>query len=149
MSRIDNGKRVTSIDNIKYGGSVGVVLKGSQGTVCDVGSVSGDPIVKWDNQSYGQTVVQWVLLKEIAFLEPNYTVQENITDQSILQGILNVERGNIRYSDPNGSYPRCVPKVGRSGVRICEHCGNPICSPRVCPSVDPENRWSILRQILP
>jgi len=66
-----------------------------------------------------------------------------IMAQSVLQGILNVERGNVRHADPNGSYPRCVPKVGRSGASICERCNTPISLLRACPSVAPEHRWSI------
>jgi len=64
MDRTASGKRVTAIESIKYGGSFGTVPKGSQGTIRDFGSVSGDPIVEWDNKFYRQTIVPWGLLIE-------------------------------------------------------------------------------------
>lgn len=85
-------------------------------------------------------------------------------DDQIIQGILNVERCNLRAPNPNGRYPKCKPQVRLTRNRFepglqafgaafpdiesrCEWCNKPITEASravACEAVPPDERWDTL-----
>ena len=64
----------------------------------------------------------------------------------VTKGILRVDSHVRRFLDPDGQYPKCIPKIGRSGKGVCERCEKniDISDKSVCDAVPSDRRWSVL-----